>query len=123
MAWDPTTFKARFEEFATVSDAKITAALDEAILEVSADKWSTWYDRGVGYLAGHILKIRITIESGDENLDTLSPLVSKAVGDVSVSLGAYLANNAKAEILNVSPYGREFFRLRKLISFGGIAIG
>lgn len=120
--WDPTTFKARFEEFSSVPDAKVTAALDEALLEVSADKWSSWYDRGVGYLAAHILKIRVTIEGGDGNLDTLSPVVTRAVGDVSVSLGAYLANNADAEILNVSPYGREYFRLRKLISFGGIAI-
>ena len=123
MSWDPTTFKARFEEFASVTDAKVTDALDEALLEVDADKWSNWFDRGVGYLAAHILKIRTTIESGDTNLDTLSPLVTKAVGDVSVSLGAYLANNPDAEILNLSPYGKEYFRLRKMRTMGGLAIG
>ena len=123
MSWDATTFKERFEEFTSTPDAKVDTALDEAILAVSADKWSSWYDRGVGYLTAHILKVRLTIEGGDTNLDSLSPLSTKTIGDVSTSLGSYLATNPDAEILNLSPYGREFFRLRKLISFGGLAIG
>lgn len=116
----PAEFKIRFPEFTTLTDLKVQAAIDEAVLEVSAEKWSTWYNRGLGYLAAHILKLRTTIEGGDGGLDGLSPVASKTVGDVSVSFaaGAFLATDADG--FNATPYGREFFRLRKLISFGGI---
>lgn len=123
MALTPEDFKIKFKEFAAIDDARIQLAIDEAELEVSVDKWSTMYNRGLGYLAAHILKIDLAIEGGDSNLDGLSPLSTKTIGDVSVSLGAYLAVNPDAETLNLSPYGREYFRLRGLISFGGLALG
>ena len=120
--WTPTTFKARFTEFASVDDAKVQEALDEAAPEVSEAKWSQMYDRGLGYLAAHILKIRVTIESGDTELETLSPLSSKTIGDVSYAFSSGTLEWTSDEILKLSPYGREYFRLRRLRSFGGFAM-
>lgn len=117
-------FRDAFPEFdSSATDAQVERAIQEAETEVSATSWGGLYDRGVLYLSAHILKIRLAIESGDENLQSLLPLSVKTIGDVSYSLGSYLVNSTKALNFNLTPYGQEYFRLRKLVSRGGIAIG
>lgn len=123
MTWTPDSFRTRFVEFAAVDDVLVQDSLDEAELEVSADAWGSQYDRGTGYLAAHLLKIRITIEGGDPNLESLVPQGTRTIGDVSITSAAYLVNLAKGGALNLTPYGKEYFRIRPLVAFGGIAIG
>jgi hypothetical protein len=123
MAWTPSTFRARFTEFSTVDDSVVQGALDEAAPEVSSTKWGAFYEFGVGYLAAHLLKIQLTIEGGDSALNSLLPLVTKTVGDVSASFATYKVYGADNSILSQTSYGREYIRKRRLISFGGLAMG
>lgn len=57
MAWTPTTFKARWAEFAYLADALVQLALDEAVDECDARVYADRYDDAVGLLAAHNLAI------------------------------------------------------------------
>lgn len=57
MAWTPTTFKARWPEFAPTSDAKVQAELDQAARNVDPAYFGEKTDDAVGLLAAHLLAI------------------------------------------------------------------
>ena len=118
-------FKIRYPEFVDVLDVRVEFFIDEAALEVSAPRWATWFTKGVSALAAHLLKISLTIndeDNEDGSIDELAPVVSRAVGDVSITRGPYLSTDAGSDYWNLTPYGREYVRLRKLVGIGGVAV-
>ena len=48
-------FRTRFPEFDETPDAAVDLALTDAALEVNDDVWSTLTDKGVAYLAAHMI--------------------------------------------------------------------
>ena len=81
MAWTPTTFKARWEEFSATADALITAVLAEAALECDARVYGDSYDHAVGLLTAHKLSIspggqqaRLEAKGGDGTTTYLAEL-------------------------------------------------
>lgn len=57
MAWTPTTFRARWTEFAPTADAVVQAALNEAARRTDARVFGDRTDDAVGLLAAHNLSI------------------------------------------------------------------
>lgn len=55
MSWTPTTFKAAFDEFSAISDAKVTLALAEAADTCDERVFGDSYDAAVGLWAAHVL--------------------------------------------------------------------
>jgi hypothetical protein len=55
VAWTPSTFKARWTEFAPKADALVQAALDEAARACDARIYKAQTDDAVGLLAAHNL--------------------------------------------------------------------
>ena len=62
------------------------------------------------------------LDCEDGSIDELAPVVSRAVGDVSITRGPYLSTDAGSDYWNLTPYGREYVRLRKLVGIGGVAV-
>lgn len=112
-----TTFKARYPEFAPVSDALVGMILDEAIVQVG----DTWLERDRAraqmLLAAHMLTVegepgRTT--TGQSSAGT-GIMTSRSVGDVSVSFaapGASLAGSL-AGAYSGSSYGIQFATLMR----------
>jgi len=48
-------FRTRFPEFDETPDAAVDLALTDASLEVNDDVWSTLTDKGVAYIAAHMI--------------------------------------------------------------------
>lgn len=117
-------FKIRYPEFVDVDDSRIEFFLDEAALEVSEPRWAAWFTKGVSALAAHLLKISLTIndDDGDGSIDELAPVVSRAVGDVAITRGPYLSTNAGADYWNLTSYGREYIRLKRIVGIGAVAV-
>lgn len=57
MAWTPTTFRARWTEFAPTADAVVQAALDEATRRTDARLFGNRTDDAIGLRAAHNLSL------------------------------------------------------------------
>lgn len=55
MAWTPTTFRARWPEFATLADSQVQANLTAAARRCDSRVFGDDTDEAVGYLAAHLL--------------------------------------------------------------------
>lgn len=57
MAWTATTFKARKQEFASIADADVSLALEDATSELDSRLFGDTFDQAVGLLAAHKLSV------------------------------------------------------------------
>lgn len=109
-------FLARYPEFSKVPQTQITTAIQDAQLEVSKKVWGNLYDRAIYALAAHILYFRGALSNGGDINDIGKPVTSESVGSVSVGYGDITSSfDADSNGLALSPYGREYLRLRKLV--------
>jgi hypothetical protein len=120
MAITPTTFKTRFPEFASLTDARIQIFIDDAELELDEDRWGDLYDKGLSYLTAHLLYVGEQTSAGQG--EGGGPLSTKAVGDVSLSFGSYLTADNKATAFNATSYGQEYYRLMIMVGMGAVAV-
>lgn len=124
MAIDPATFKIRFPEFAAVADSRIQFFLDDSELEVGEVAWGTLYEKGVFLLAAHLLQIdQIRQDTGDDSSDIASNVISKSIGDVSVSFAKATASSITDDWYLQTSYGTEYLRLKRRMGMGAVAVG
>lgn len=71
-AWTAATFKAARQEFASIADASVTLALNDATSELDPRVFGDTFDQAVGLLAAHKLSVspygqqaRLEPKSGD----------------------------------------------------------
>jgi hypothetical protein len=127
MAVTPTDFKARYTEFATLSDARIQIFLDDAVLELDVVRWGDLYDRGLAALAAHFLAIseRTSLAGTTGGGGAIGPLASKSVGDVSLSYGwtGNSASGSRDQNYYLSTvYGQDYLRLVAIVGYGMVAV-
>jgi hypothetical protein len=118
----PTTMKNRFPEFVSIADSRIQLFIDDAVLELSPGEWADNYDRGLSYLAAHLLSCSISTAAGGGVGGMNGPVASRAVGDVSISFGSTLSMDAAAGVYNNTPYGQEYWRLVNLLGVGMLTV-
>ena len=114
----PTTFKARYSEFASVSDTLVQLILDEAIAQVG----DSWLERDRAraqmLLAAHTLTMEGEpgrTASGQGSAGT-GAVRRRKVGDVEVEFAGSGSSSGEsgASDYSLTAYGREFARLMRL---------
>jgi hypothetical protein len=100
-------------EFASLTDEEIAPFIADAETELGFDAWGVLYERGLMYLAAHLLAaarpdLYSTSPSG--------PLQSETVGQVSRTY----AVTASSTNYSTTRFGSEFERLRRSL---GLSIG
>ncbi len=111
-------FRMRFPEFKAITDDVVVFFINDAAQELSSKKWGRLYSRGLTTLTAHLLAIyeRI-IENGD---GANYPVTSESAGELSVSYGSTVtAQTAQYEL---TCYGQEFLRLRRLVAVGALVV-
>jgi hypothetical protein len=126
MTVTPATFKARYTEFSTLSDARIQIFLDDAALEMDSGRWGDLYDRGQAALAAHLLALAERGAAGSTTgISGQGPLTSRSVGDVSVGFGfgSSGGGNSSTEASYMSTvYGQDYWRLVQIVGFGAVVV-
>jgi hypothetical protein len=97
VAWTPTTFKARWPEFARTADAQVQAALDAADRRVDERYFGARTDDAIGLLAAHELMIspqgaaaRLATDEADTPYRRLYDELARAAGAGAHAIGAWL---------------------------------
>jgi len=123
MAVTPTTFKARYTEFASETDARVQVYITDAELEMDEGRWGDLYDRGLSALTAHLLAIanRNAASSGT-GISLGGALTSRTVGSVSVSFGSAPTSGSTEAYLLSTAYGAEYLRLVQIVGTGIVVV-
>ncbi len=112
------SFRTRFPEFSATADGLITIALEDA--EAQVGDWGANRDRAVSFLAAHYLAER---GEGNEVAQAAasSPVDTVKVGDVMTKFqGA--TDSSVSHAWAGTLYGRRFFEIARVYSFGAAVI-
>ena len=109
-------FLLRYPEFGKTDAKRIGLFLSDAQAEVGKVRWAKLYDRGVMALTAHLLKLSADAEisGGAANRN----LASESAGELSVSYAAPIYTNGSDDFYQLTAYGQEYLRLRKLVGIG-----
>ena len=109
-------FLLRYPEFEKTDARRIGLFLSDAQAEVSQVRWGKLYDRGVMALTAHLLKLKADAEfsGGAANRN----LASESAGELSVSYAAPIPANGSDDFYQLTAYGQEYLRLRRLVGVG-----
>lgn len=109
-------FLLRYPEFEKTDTFCIGLFLSDAQAEVSKVRWGKLYDRGLMALTAHLLKLSADAEisGGVANRN----LASESAGELSVSYAAPVSANASDDFYQLTAYGQEYLRLRRLVGVG-----
>jgi hypothetical protein len=124
ITFTPAEFKIRFPEFASVDDAIIQPQLDRAEKILIESVWGDcYYEDGVYLLAAHFLAVQQARQQGGTTGGTVfGPVLSKSVGDVSVTFGRRTATSTSEEFYGSTPYGQEYWAMLQHVGRGAVAV-
>lgn len=108
-------FLQRYPEFNQTDLNLVGLFISDAQTEMSQKRWGKLYQRGVMALAAHLLKLRLDAQENNGNANR--PLASESAGELSVSY-AVSAMVGSEEFFQLTAYGQEYLRLRKLVGVG-----
>jgi len=115
MAVTPTSLKARFPEFAAVSNAVAQEAIDEASRHVDSTWQARDVDNAITFLAAHYLAMDGYLVGTGGPSTTAGPIQSEKLGDASVTYGAYGGGSGMTMSGYLSTtYGQRYVRLLRL---------
>lgn len=117
MAITTADFKVRFPEFDSIVNARVQLFLDDAQGELDEDAWDTAYERGVFYLAAHLLAQGEATASGVNPAGVL-PLSSAAVDGESIGFARAALSGQTSQYWQATQYGIEFMRMKRTIFIG-----
>lgn len=119
MAWTaptPAELKARFPAFASVDDAVVQSALNEAGMQVD-DSWVSEADfrLGINLMAAHILTLDGLGTGAEAESAAAGALGFKTMKSGGLTLERFSAadNGAGGDVLSLTTYGRRFLDLLK----------
>jgi len=105
------SFKIRFPEFTSVSDARIELFIDDSVLILNETNWGEKYDLGLYYLTAHYLTLGEKSSAG--NSGSNSQIASKAVDGTSVSYNNPTLTGSDDSYFSSTSYGQRYLELRK----------
>ena len=115
-------------EFAVISDDTIDMWIELAKPFVSKKQFHKFYSQALAYMTAHMMKMSGNGENEYGTIADMIRLSSVSEGNTSISFntGALNAQNVDGD-LNLTPYGVNFVRLRKIcavpISCNGVQNG
>jgi hypothetical protein len=101
-------------ELAAQGDPRIALFITMAEVQVDEDRWGPLADMGTAYLTAHLLTVAGATAGG--GVGSAGPVLSETVGRVSRSYASTVSSSAYVDSLGATRYGREFSRLRGLLS-------
>jgi hypothetical protein len=110
MAATAAGLKARYPEFATVADATVTFAIEDASRFVDHTWFETDRDRAIYALAAHILAIGGALGSAIGN--ATGPIKSYKLGDAAETYGSWDGNMSTSG-LSTTSYGSRFLMIAR----------
>jgi hypothetical protein len=120
MAIDPASFKIRFPEFDSVSDARIQLFIDDAVIVLNSVYWGDKYDLGLNYLTAHLLTLGTKSEAGSST--SVGGIASRAVDGAQVSYNVTPTENQADAELASTIYGQRYLALRKTLGVAASVI-
>lgn len=123
MAITPEEFKARFPEFDSVDDLRVQTFIDKMLLNVGENEWGAYFVEGQLYLTAHLLTLAERA-SNSGGTPGAGPVVSRKIGDVSVSFASPTASTGDASeaYYKQTAYGEEYWRLMRIVGEGMVAV-
>ena len=111
---DVATFRAKFPEFAAVSDAKIDIELEEAELSLAASVFGTSHIRAILFLAAHYTMLSVDLGGNAVMAQGSSPLVQATADGVSSTYATPATDKLWSGDLALSStsYGQRFLVIR-----------
>lgn len=124
MAVTPTTFKARYTEFASTSDARVQVYIDDAELEMNEAQWGDLYDRGLSALTAHLLSIADkNAASGGAGTSLPGKVLGRSVGSVSTQfVGSTITKSTTVDYFLSTSYGTDYWRLAQMVGLGIVVV-
>lgn len=111
MRISPSDFLSQYDEFKSLPESKVQAALEEASDFCPIDKWGEKYNRAVALIAAHILAMR-WLQVG-----------SIAASAVQNAKGRDSSNRMDSDTwLTGTVWGQQFLQLRKSIPVSGFCV-
>ena len=115
----PADFKVRFPQFKDETDERVQFFIDDAQPYFNVDLWGTFYAQGLCFYVAHQFFVsNMYAKAGDgkaATLETVGGVTSKKVGDLQKNYSDGMATAMMNDPYLLSPYGREYLRLRRLI--------
>lgn len=110
-------FRARYPEFDTVPDERISVRIEDAQAQVSAKIWGKLYQQGVLALAAHLLK-RTPNANGNSSGGNGEPFAvsNKSAGSLSIGYAVPTVSDDDDSTYTLTIYGQRYLELRKLVA-------
>ena len=112
-------FLTRYPEFNRYQ-AQVAVFLCDAKTEIDQRYWGKLYARGVLALTAHLLKLATERKASDGAAN--HTLTAESAGELSVSYGVPVGAKAGDDFYNLTAYGQEFLRLKRLAGFGVMVV-
>jgi len=125
MTVDVATFKEAFPEFASNADAQVSFWLMQGVATLNARLLGNQYDLAVMLFAAHFVAGSIqnqqAVANGGVPGQSIGPVISKAVGPVSKTMGTFSVD-PRAGQYNNTTYGQRLWALMRATAAGGVYI-
>lgn len=122
----PASLRVLFPEIteALYPDPRVQMRIDIASKLVNADRWGDLTDHGISLHAAHFLLV-YGPQSGPQVGRTAAGglVTSKSADGLSLSLDVSTVSEEGAGMFNSTAYGREYYRLARMMGAGPIQIG
>lgn len=102
-------FRARFDAFCTLSDAKVQAMIEDTQCNFDIQKWGCNYKRAHSLYVAHFLALGTLRSKG--NTSPILQGISKSADGLSVSYSSNSSSNNSHEFLKTTNYGQEYLML------------
>lgn len=119
----PASFKTRFPEFATESDVRVQGFIDDADPFFDPSRWETLLDIGMAYYVAHeLFTANQRMAPGGAAVAGSSDVLTKKVGEVSVTRDSQLLNSQAKDPYMRTIYGQKYKHYIKILGIGAIAV-
>lgn len=108
-------FLIRYPEFKELDEKRIELFLSDAESELSEKRWGNMYQRGKYALTAHLLFLDNLRQKTQGQ--AVKAVTGERVGELSVNFATSGITGTEADY-QLSAYGQEYLRLRKLVGIG-----
>lgn len=112
-------FLARYPEFEQHDANRIVLFLSDAKAEMSESRWGDLYQRGLCALTAHLLYLDDLRRQSQGQ--AVKAVTSERAGELSVNFAMPTLTGSESDY-QLSAYGQEYLRLRKLVGVGVMVV-
>lgn len=112
--------KARYPALATIPDATVEFAIEDALPWFDEARWGGFFAQGFAAFVAHTL---VVDSAAAKNPAAASgPVAEKKVGDVSVKYAPLTLSKPSDAAFATTTYGLRYLQLRRFVGLGALAV-